>query len=248
MHLNKIGIKSIKNLDFSFPFYPLIYLLIITQFSCSPQSDEQMNQYWADSLVQKTTMTNSNTDEEKLLELEIELLFWKNRLRMARDESLDLVLDLEDSVLTLEIRGVPLRDCKIINFSYSQELIDLRKNSSVIPWLSQPSLLIDEWSNIPKEPVKMRQIGSNDSSPENILDFYKEDIREVEVVLFFNNGLVIYMSQHAGEILQDSSKTNHNKWNLSKERAYWVRINLSAPDAKAIYRSLSDKSEFSFRY
>ena len=56
------------------------------------------------------------------------------------------------------------------------------------------------------------------------------------------------MSQHAGDILQDSSKTNHGKWNLLKEEAYWVKINLSAPDAKAIYRSVSEKSELSFRY
>jgi hypothetical protein len=202
----------------------------------------------SDSLLQETMITTDSTDEEKLLKLEINRLFWKNRLYMARDESLDLVLDLEDSVLSLEIKGVPLRECKIDNFLYSQKLIDLKKNSSVIPWLSQPFFLKDDWSNIPKEPVKMRKIGSNDSTRENILDFYKEDIHEVEAVLLFNNGLSLYMSQQTDEILQDSGITTHGQWNISEEEAYWIRINLSAPDAKAIYRSVSNKSELSLRY
>jgi hypothetical protein len=248
MQIKTIGMKSTNLLDFSLPFHPFIYVLITTLISCSSQTDEQTKQYSSDSFVQETMTTTSSTPEERLLKLEIKRIFWKNRLHMARDESLDLVLDLEDSVLTLEIKGVPLRDCKIKKFFYSQKLADLRKNSSVIPWLSQPFFLMEDWSNIPKEPVKMRQIGSDDSTTENILDFYKEDIQEVEVVLLFNNGLSLYMGQNADEIFQDSSITNPGERNISIEEAYWVRINLPAPDAKAIYRSLSNKSELSFRY
>ena len=251
LHLKSHVLKDDK-FFWSLSLSSLFYLVLCTgQFfllSCSSQSNEKINTNPSDTTQVKINHLKPLTPEEKLQNLEIEHAFWKNRLQLARDETLDLIVDLVDSIITLEIKGVPVRNCKIHHYYISKSLNELKKNQDVLEWLAYPFELEDDWSNIPKEPIKIKEINSDDSTTESIMDLYKEKLPDIQVALFFSRGLSIYMDHTYDEFPSDSSLFKLMNKNSFKEVQYLVKIKINASDVKAIYRGLSDKSGLSFRY
>ena len=228
-------------------FYIGIPVWQFVSLSCSSPSNEKVNLNFSD-----TTKINSNTltqltPEEKLKRLEIERVFWKNRVQLAQDETVDLIVDLVDSIMLLEIKGVPVRECKIHDYSINKSLSELKRNHNVLDWLAHPFNLREEWSNIPKEPIKIREINASDSTTEGIINFYKEELPDIQVALLFSGDLTIYIDQNDG-FPSDSCVYKFLNKELSKKVKYLVMLKISAVDIKAIYRSLSDNSGLSFRY
>jgi hypothetical protein len=245
--LNPHAIK-INKLFLSYIFCISLFTWQISLPSCSSKSNDQLDTTTLNNTKLERDIVKPLTSEEKLHNLEIEYAFWKNRLVLARNESLNLITDLVDSVMILEIRGVPLRICKIHDFYINNALSDLKLNQDAIKWLSQPFELEDDWSNIPKEPIKIREINTTDSTTESVIDFYKEDLPDIQVAFFFSRDLSIYIDHSNDQYPSDSSLLELMNKKLDKKVKYLVKLKLSALDAKAIYRGLSVKSELSFRY
>jgi hypothetical protein len=128
--------------------------------------------------------------------LKIDNVFWANRLKLARDESIDLLVDLIDNQISLEIRGVLVYKASIRNYVMSESLRNLIISDNYLDWLQEPGLLNKEWATIAKEPIQIREIktdGAVDSSLSRIRD-PEADVESI-VLLNFSNQLALKLRQ-----------------------------------------------------
>jgi hypothetical protein len=222
-------------------------ILILTGYSCSSNQEKETVKTEDGNTTLQTTLIVQDPVEKKITDLKIEKLFWNNRLKMAQDESFDLSLDLVDSVIFLEIKGVPLRKCKIDEYHIADNLMNLKFQPEILQWLGQPFILQSEWADIPKEPIKIRHISPQDTSQEDVLEMLEEDIQEANLVLRFNRNLTL----HIGQQIEVINSTSYRYKDLAKntlQGKYEIMLALNMIDTKAIYRALSTESELTLRY
>jgi hypothetical protein len=228
-------------------FIPLSIGMVISFYGTCCQADKE-------HLVQKANSLSAHSDSsidgnlDSLLkiqtELEIEELFWKNRVLIAGDKSIDLVIDLEDSLLCLEIRGVPLREIRINQHTLSTSMLYLKWYSAYKTWLKDPfQLQNDSISTIVKEPVYVKDLTSHPLEYYDDWTYFNrlENEGPVHYLLKYNRGLRV-------QIDQDSSAEDLDLIGIDEFHGHWIKLKIPAADAKAIYRALIIPSEMVLRY
>jgi len=221
--------------------------LIIASLSCKAKHDEDHATKKDKNIVPNSTGMPVDTINAKITNLNIERLFWENRIKMAQDKSIDLALDLIDSMVTLEIKGVRIRPCKISDYLISGNLLDLKQEPELLTWLENPFILQNQWADIPKEPIKIRYITSDDTMPDNYFELLKENIEDINIVLHYNRNLILHICQEINHVVSDSLIQNNSQGELLGS-GYRITLSVNINDAKAIYRALSSGSELILRY
>jgi len=208
----------------------LLPVLYITQFvetsdiisSLNPTSVE------LDSPIHKSALADS------IWQLTIDNIFWTHRIRMAKTESIDLLIDLMDNKVLLELQGVTIYTSTIYNYNYSDSLLDIQYDDRLLFLLKKKFILEQEWSSIAKEPIQIRDIGPR-ANGENILTHFRnpEDKKEIHIHLNFSNTLaVIFMQVESNPDSLNSIKIP------SLDPKYQLEIYLSRNAAKTIYRAV----------
>ncbi len=87
--------------------------------------------------------------------LEIERAFLKSRQFLATSDSIGLSINLIDSVASIELAGVRVRQCKIVGIKMSGRLQRLRTYRAAATWLSNPFVLQNATASIPKVPIRV---------------------------------------------------------------------------------------------
>ncbi|MFO7613355.1 MAG: hypothetical protein R6W71_01810 [Bacteroidales bacterium] len=242
----------------SFPLFVIIYGIVLPMkhFKPSPVS--------SDTPADTAHFGKISLDDEMIaslqdiISLENEKAFQKNRLSLAGMDSIYLVLDVVDSMVMLEIKGVTVRANKILDLKKSKRFA-LISHENLLPWISQPFTLERELSTIPKMPIVLKQapkdtleaaqISSTPLPPESTAVFF---------TFYFDRNLVIEFEQDSPLAANDYPAYRSYKAKKRKVQRHslfqtirsprqadhpmLIRLVVSEDDARAIYRAVPSKT------
>jgi hypothetical protein len=130
-----------------------------------------------------------------IIRKENERAFEKNRLSLAEKDSIYMVLDLPDSLVILEIKGVTVKKTKILEMEVSNRFAII-PHENLLPWISEPFILTHDLSTIPKSPIVVKQ------APKDTIEAAKTssaprppDSTGVFYTFYFDRNLLIEVEQ-----------------------------------------------------
>ena len=245
---------------FSIILLLLILILIINYYSTllNEDSDKKNSTLNTDSIRMESELTIL---KQKLEDVKSEEIFWQNRLEMAKSEQFNLVINLPESLLVLEFKGIGLHQCRIVEYHLSHSLDAEKSRESIKAFISQIPQLKNEWATIPKQPIRVRDIKDMIDTT-STLDFTlsARETSDVFVALQFSNDLMIGMSQieetksvyHYLKANYRKKKIDSPEWERSIFEEYeffqlmignWITLGIARSDILAIYRALNNESK-----
>jgi hypothetical protein len=245
---------SIKKTNFSryfgfWIFFSLILLAVVFLGLLDLSAKQQTAAMEKKSInILKNQILNSL--ESKITELKIEELFWQNRLKLAPEKEISLVIDMIDSLILLETNGVTLRQCKIKYYQKGPFV----KEKKLLQWIAHPFTLQNDYANFSKEPIKEKTPSTIDTTTEN--PSYTSTCDTVTSLYFhldYNRNLSLNILQsdlpYYG-VWPDNTVEyiyNPNAKDLPANSKYWINLYLSRSDIIALYRALSPSCKLILR-
>jgi hypothetical protein len=251
------------------PPLAILFLTVLLPVAINPfeESADETLQNVAESVtdsIPAEIATGRRELSHKMLALEIEQAFWQTRLRLAKSDSISLAINLVDSTVSLDIKGVPVRICKIHRYKTSGATTRLRAQGRLLQWLSQPFILQKELATLPKAPIRIME-APEDTIEANEMAAEEPQIekRDVHFTFHFDRHLSVSVNQvqrpsFAGRVqkvfynLRRSFSAAGNavislfRLQLPEHRI-WLELELSREDAKAIYRALPPQARMALR-
>jgi len=143
-----------------------------------------------------SSVSKSNKDEAmKLFELRRREVFLHSRLELANEDSMYLVLDLVNNLAILEMKGIQLHECRILNTDISNS-IKMYHTESLLNWMAEPFTVKHIDATIPKI-VFIEKIAPKDSIEANKTSAEPVATRlgDVFIVMDFDRNLRLVISQ-----------------------------------------------------
>ncbi len=196
---------------------------------------------------------------QRLASLEREEAFWTAQLQLAKKDSVNLLLDFSDSAAVLQIKGVPVRECKMHRFNIGYAIGHLKARGGLNQWLSSPFILQREFATIPKAPIRIMNAPADtiEANATNSQEIPLER-NDVHFTLEFDRNLTLTVEQlqtptfkgrlkkAAYNLRRSLISTKEILLSLSKlkmpHQRVWIEIEITREDAKAIYRALPKKA------
>ncbi|MDZ7268539.1 MAG: hypothetical protein ONB48_12445 [candidate division KSB1 bacterium] len=191
---------------------------------------------------------------ERRMALAIEEAFWQVRYQMSKSDSIGLVVNLSDSLVILEVKGVPLRQCRIIRYDRSDALDHLAAKGRLRQWLASPFILQRELATLPKAPIRIIEAPKDTIEAEQRKTEIPIEDRDVHFTWEFDRNLTVVVEQEQTPSwegrLQKLWYETKRTWNTTAatidsltrrrlpEHRFWIALELNRDDAKAIYRAL----------
>ncbi len=240
------------------PVSIIIYgiLLPVSNFTPSPTAITVPNYETGNTTVPLDD--NQLQEVKKIVREENEKAFQQNRLALADKDSIYMVLDVPDSVLILEIKGVTVKKTKLLDLEMSHRFA-LISHENLLPWISEPFILERDLSTIPKQPIVIKQ------APKDTIEAAKQsskpkppDSTNVFYTFYFDRNLVLEVEQadppesginekvlNYQEIKKEES--THSLLQMLKkpqqtDQPMMIKMVVSEIDAKAIYRAVPKKT------
>ena len=69
--------------------------------------------------------------DQELYDLEVKALFWQNKIEAAQEDSIIMTINLQDSIVTLDLLGIELRSCRIYHYRLNRALSRLKKSNAL---------------------------------------------------------------------------------------------------------------------
>jgi len=201
---------------------------------------------------------------QKMAALEIDQAFLQTRLELSKEDSICLIVDLLDSTANLEVKGVPMRRCKILRYRSSGLARRLRGQGRLHQWLATPFVLQEQLATLPKATIRIKEapkdtIEANESKGEDL----PIEQRDAEFTLHFDRNLTLSVEQiqppsFSGRLREFWYDVRRN-FNEARDAVtalmhlqlpqhrMWIEIELSREDAKAIYRALPTRAGLALR-
>ena len=200
----------------------------------------------------------------KMVDLKSEELFLNSQVAMAKRDSINLIVNLVDSMVSLNIQGVNIRECKIHHYKLSHAFKHIKANPLFFEWLSEPFTLQDEWATTAKVPIKIRK------APKDTIEAKKYktepaalDKPDIYFTLQFDRNLFLRVNQ----IESNSFWGWLRRWLYNKilflkmfkdtfitffhlttpQNPFWIEIKIFKNDALAIYRALPNNAALALR-
>jgi len=203
-------------------------------------------------------------DEDEISNLLVEKVYWENKLRLSKEDSICLSIDLVDSLISLEMQGVILRKCKIQKYDINWSLKYFRQHPNFLSWIKTPFILRSDTASITKVPVKVIHAPKNAIEAAQLLaKILPHEDPGVEFNLKFDRNLHFQFRQADSLNLLENNKTNIYYSDILSgkklsslpasikeyfpSRGYQIDIILSRDDAKAIYRALPKDARLALR-
>ena len=143
-----------------------------------------------------SSVSKSSKDEAmKLFELRRREVFLHSRLELANEDSMYLVLDLVNNLAILEMKGIQLHECRILNTDISNS-IKMYHTESLLNWMAEPFTVKHIDATIPKI-VFIEKIAPKDSIEANKTSAEPVATRlgDVFIVMDFDRNLRLVISQ-----------------------------------------------------
>jgi len=194
----------------------------------------------------------------EIIQKENEVAFQRNRMALAEKDSIYVVLNVPDSLLILEIKGVTVKKTKLLDIEISNRFA-LISHENLLPWISEPFTLESDLSTIPKSPIVVKQ------APKDTIEAAKmstkpapPDSTNVFYTLYFNRNLVLEIEQAdplevgATEKVETYRKIKRQESNRSvfqmlknpqqTDQPMMIKLVVSEVEARAIYRAVPTKT------
>jgi hypothetical protein len=185
-------------LVFALPVFLIIYGIIIPVSHYMPSPSSAITPISSNDTIDSGFFQLDDTQRAEInniISLENELAFEKNRLNLAEKDSIYMILDLPDSLLLLEIKGVTIKKAKILDIEMSHRFA-LISHENMLPWIAEPFILERDLSTIPKSPIVIKQ------APKDTIEAAKmsskpapPDSTNVFFTLYFDKNLVLEVEQ-----------------------------------------------------
>ncbi|MBP8959620.1 MAG: hypothetical protein KBG40_04255 [Bacteroidales bacterium] len=185
--------------------------------------------------------------------------FYQARIAMASTDSVSLSVNLPDSIAILEIDGVSVYNTKI-NKAIISKVFVKADEYAVSSMLSTPFNVIHDYSTIKKEPVvhKVAPRDTTEYKPDAPPDTSKTEY--VNVIFETREGIRLHIFQETNgnsnaffhRFVFDLTDRFRNAFYILKcmvtfkmpEYHPYIKINVSAKDARIIYRALPQNGQF----
>ena len=194
----------------------------------------------------------------EIIQKENEVAFQRNRLALAEKDSIYVVLNVPDSLLILEIKGVTVKKTRLLDIEISNRFA-LISHENLLPWISEPFTLENDLSTIPKSPIVVKQ------APKDTIEAAKmstkpapPDSTNVFYTLYFNRNLVLEIEQAdplevgATEQVKTYRKLKREESTRSvyqmlrnpqqTDQPMMIKLVVSEVEARAIYRAVPTKT------
>ncbi len=148
-----------------------------------------------DSLSSTETVANSKDALNKFLEIRRKEILLRSRFNLANDDSTYLVLDLTKNLAILELKGIPLHECHIVQVNISNS-IKMYPADALLNWMAAPFVLKNVEATIPKISF-VEKIAPKDTLEANkmVTEPKEAKLGDVYVVMDFERNLRLIMSQ-----------------------------------------------------
>lgn len=174
-------------------------------------------------------------------------------LKLSEQDSIQLIVNLADSIVCLSIKGVIIHETQINNFKEDKVLKKL-PNMEYVKLFSQALKIQSQWATIVKEPIVVRQAPKD--TAEAALNAYQPDTliqKPAFMKLELDHGIHIIFEQDVNptfkhKFVRFAFITKINVKNIYKEILHFIRfqkseynptivIKMPADDLRAIYRA-----------
>jgi hypothetical protein len=138
----------------------------------------------------------SSGDKMKLFDLRKAEVLLHSRLTLANEDSMYMVLDLVNNTAILEMKGIPLHECHIIQSKVSNS-IKMYHTEALINWMSEPFVVRRAEATIPKIEY-VEKIAPKDSIEANKVPVEPASAKhgDVYIVMDFDRNLRLVISQN----------------------------------------------------
>lgn len=250
----------------AFPIVLAILFIFILPLNLSPKLFDKENHHEiSNDFTDHRIISKDDHLSLRMVELKIEELFLMSQLHIAKSDSIGLVINLIDSSISLVIRGVKIRECKIEQFKTSSAFKHAKGNLLFFNWLSEPFILQKEWATLVKVPIKVRK------APKDTLEakeFKSEPFAipktDVYFTLQFNRNLQIKINQTESPTVTGRIK----KWYYNRKSDFKmiasvfslllqfkkphtdlsIELFITQNDAKTIYRALPRNAALALKF
>jgi len=190
-----------------------------------------------------------------------DLAFIRSRLALASDDSIALSVNLHDSLLTLEYKGVVLHQAPILDIRIS-DFFQRLKPVARFNLFAEVMKIESNLSSISHEPLIYRKAPKDTLEAQQTNITPDTNLREpVFVAFYLNNGIRLELTQNDPlvnkeyrKIIRDIRKRNSGNFVRSvlhgkmPEYQPWIRIQTSWRDARTIYRALPKNGKVTVYY
>lgn len=248
-------------LVFALPVFLIIYgiILPVKHYKPYPTTDVSVTESTDTGSYGNISLDDSQLALVKeIIRKENEKAYQKNRLALAEKDSIYMILDLPDSLLILEIKGVPVKKVKLLNVEISNRFA-LISHENLLPWISVPFTLERDLSTIPKSPIVVKQ------APKDTIEAAKmstkpapPDSTNVFFTFYFDRNLVLEIEQAdpleagATEKVENYRKIKKKESTQSvfqmlkkpqqTDQPMMIKLMISEVEARAIYRAVPTKT------
>lgn len=238
------------------PAVALVFTVVLPALTFDPIPVNEQRQFISDTL--KTKNTDIPGEQRPfyidLLNKEQKLSFLQNRLELARQDSIYLVLNLQDSLLDIEIKGLPVQRCRLLSVDASNRL-KVAPHEDIQAWLGKPFTLKKEFATIPKVPMlivdapkdtnEAAKLPKKPMEPEKTAVFF---------TLMFDRNLVLFVEQAEAVVPEEEMlvagyrQVNDSLFKRSviekviqpmpSDLPIFIKVKMNEGDARSIYRSI----------
>lgn len=199
-----------------------------------------------------------------LVRLQTDEYFFLSQLKLAKSDSIGLVIDLIDSSAILQIKGVKIRECKIRQIKMGRAFRKMQRENQMLVWLSLPFTLEKEWSTVPKAPIKIKKAPKDTAEANQMIDTTRTvEKSDVYCTIRFDRNCILRMNQIESPSL--IGRVRYFYYYLRREIFYfqeafhslfhlrlsspplWIELVLTQNDIKAIYRALPKNGGMALR-
>jgi hypothetical protein len=190
--------------------------------------------------------------------------FWSARLELAKQPKFSLAVDLVDSLASLDVRGVPVRSCKILGIKTSHALPFMFQRREFRERMSKPLQIKSETATLPKEPIRIT-FAPKDSVEAELAAAKPIEPEQADVffTLYFDGNLALTVRQSGEPISSGFQQRAKSLMRLGFEQGKLaarslfrtelpqhelrIEVTLSREDAKALYRALGFNAKVAIR-
>jgi hypothetical protein len=194
-------------------------------------------------------------NDSSFYSLKIEEAFLKSKLAKSDLDSISLSINIPDSLLTLEIKGIAIYNIKIDRIKMSS-IFYAFENNSVIHCFSSPFNVSYQYATVVKEPIVIKKapkdtIEANLPAPN--IDTLKPKMVAYYFLLDKDIILDIRQSEKTEMIPYFEYLFHYNYWTIAKQLkevfnhrppnySPRIQIEINCKDALALYRALPNKA------
>jgi len=185
--------------------------------------------------------------------------------KLSQQDSIALSVDLQDSLVNMLIKGVPVRKARLLRFRKSFAIRHFKAQDSLYNWLYPPFVVEREFATISKSPIRVLKApkDSNEARVYAQEETKPMEEKDVHFTLQCSRGLIMRFEQTQGIDVEGWRE----KWKFEMEQIFeqarltlkalgrgelpqdqlWIELTVSPEDAKALFRALPKKAGIALR-